>query len=112
MSKESELDFDISQNDILWIEIKIPKHKQMPLKECEIKNHLKYLNQKAREDEDEEYPVSLYQVVDELKTAKVHNRGMALNKWKQIADKFIEEVSNEHSPSIKNRNPVSLPESK
>ena len=69
VSKDSDLDFDISQNDILWIEIKIPKNKQMPLKECEIKKHLDYLNKKAKEEEDEDYPFKFYQVVDTLKEA-------------------------------------------
>lgn len=57
ISKESDLDFDISQNDILWIEIIIPKNKQMPLKDCEIQKHIDYLNKKAKEDGDEDYPV-------------------------------------------------------
>jgi hypothetical protein len=28
-----------------------------------------------------------------LKEAKVHNQGVALNKWKNIADQFVQEVS-------------------
>jgi len=32
----------------------------MPLKESEIKKHLAYLNKKAKEEDEGEYPVSLY----------------------------------------------------
>ena len=36
----------------------------MPLSDCEIKKHLAYLNQKAKEEDEGEYPVTIYHVVD------------------------------------------------
>ena len=75
----------------------------MPLKESEIKKHLAYLNKKAKEEDDGEYPVSLYQVVDTKKEAKKHNKEVANYQWKKVAEKFKNNSSDDMELSVKDQ---------
>lgn len=70
-----DIKFDIAQNDTLWLEISIPKHLQVPFSEREIARQIEYLDQRAKEEDGDQYtPTQLYQVVSNQQEADDYNR--------------------------------------
>ena len=44
------LRFEISNNELLWIEIYIPRHLQMPFSEDELQKHLQYMAERQHDE--------------------------------------------------------------
>lgn len=44
----------MAENDVLWLEIFIPKSMQMPYSEFQIKRHIELLDKKAKQESPEE----------------------------------------------------------
>ena len=44
---KNSIDFKVAENDVLWLEIFIPKSQQMPYSEFQIKRHIELLDKKA-----------------------------------------------------------------